>query len=103
RLEIVSRRGPAERHVEVSVDVDAARQQVLAGGVDDPIGGHVERGADGGDLVAVDEDVALIAIRGGYDRPALDQQTHSLAPLALGGSGLIHYPTRVLIRPSLHS
>ena len=33
----------AERHVEMRVRVDAARQHVLAGGVDHPVGREVER------------------------------------------------------------
>jgi len=38
-LEVVGGRGAAERHVHVRVRVDAAREDVLAGGVD----GHVPR------------------------------------------------------------
>ena len=37
-LEVVARRRAAERHVEVRVRVDAAGEDVLAAGVDDPVG-----------------------------------------------------------------
>jgi hypothetical protein len=41
---------PSERHVEMGVRVDAAREDVLAGRVDDLVGFDVERLADQRDL-----------------------------------------------------
>ena len=75
-LEVVGRRRAAERHVEMRVDVDAAGQHVLAGRVDHRVGVHVERRADDGDLLVLDEDVAAVLIRRGDDRAVLDQRAH---------------------------
>ena len=75
-LEIVGRGRAAERHVHVGVHVDAAGQDELALGVDDPIGRHRQGRADGGDLLALDEDVADVLISGGDDRAVLDQNAH---------------------------
>ena len=61
-LEVVGGGGAAKRHVHVGVDVDAARQHVLAGGVDHLVRRHVERGADDGDLLVLDQDVAFVLI-----------------------------------------
>ena len=44
------------------------------------IGREVERGADRRDALAVDEDVALIEIGRGDDRPALDEDAHLRSP-----------------------
>jgi hypothetical protein len=44
RLEVVDRDRAAEGHVQIGVGVDAARQHVLARGVDRPVGGDVEIG-----------------------------------------------------------
>ena len=57
-LEVVGRRRAAERHVEVRVHVDPAREDVLAGGIDDAIRGHRQRRPDRGDLLLLDEDVS---------------------------------------------
>ena len=61
-LERVGRLGAAERHLHVGVHVDAARHDVLAGGVDRAVGGDAQRvglpgGEDGDDRLAVDEHV----------------------------------------------
>ena len=59
-LERVLRERPAEGQLHVRVDVDAARDHVLAGRVDGLVGGHAmarQVGADRGDPLAVDEDV----------------------------------------------
>ncbi len=51
--------GPAEGHVEVRVDVDAARHDEQAGGVDKGVAGKGELGTHSADLLALDEDVSL--------------------------------------------
>ena len=71
-LEVVGRRRPAERHVEVRVRVDAAGDHELAGRVDD---GRVDRGRlavreDRGDRRALDEDVAEVVVDGRDDATA---------------------------------
>ena len=78
RLEVVDRDGAAERHVEMRVRVDAARQDVLAGGVDRPVGRDVEIGADERDPLALDEDVRDELVGGGDDAPSTDQDRHRL-------------------------
>ena len=78
-LEVVGRGRAAERHVHVGVDVDAAGQHVLAGGVDhlvDVGGGDVERHADDGDLLVLDQHVARVLIDRGDNRAVLDQCSH---------------------------
>ena len=73
RLDVVDRGRPAERHVEVRVRVDAARQQVLAARVDDPVRRLVERLADERDRLVVDVDVGHVVVGRGHDAAALDQ------------------------------
>ena len=77
-LEVVGRRRAAKRHVHVGVHVDAAGQHVLAGGVDHLVGLHVERRADDGDLLVLDQHVALVLIDRGDDGAVLDQCSHRL-------------------------
>ena len=72
-LDVVDRGRAAERHVEVRVRVDAARQQVLAARVDDPVGLLVERLADERDRLVLDEDVRDVVVGRGHDAAALDQ------------------------------
>ncbi len=72
-VDVVDRHRPAERHVEVRVRVDAARQHVLPGGVDDAIGVDVERLADERDALVVDEHVADVVVGRRHDAAALDQ------------------------------
>src|SRR4029078_4941268 len=66
----------AERHVEVRVRVDTARQHVLAGRVYRPVGGDVELGADECDPLALDEDVGDVVVGGGDDTPSANQDRH---------------------------
>ncbi len=76
-LEVVGRRRAAERHVEMRVRVDAARDHELARGVEDA-GVESGRGAGGedrGDRRALDEHVAPVVVDGGDDAPALDEKT----------------------------
>src|SRR5204863_3465682 len=56
------------------VDVDAAREDVLPLRVDDAIGVHPQRRADGRDLLAVDEHVAFVNIRRGDDDAVPDEE-----------------------------
>ena len=60
------------------VRVDAARQDVLAGGVDRPVGGDVEVGADQRDALALDEDVGDVVVGRGDDASSTDQDRHRL-------------------------
>ena len=56
-LERVLREGAAERQLHVGVDVDRARDDPFAGGVDRRVGGGLEIGTDEGDALPVDEDI----------------------------------------------
>src|SRR5581483_154729 len=75
-LDVVDRHGPAERHVEVRVRVDAARQHVLAGRVDDAVGGYIEVEPDEGDPLVFDEHVGDVVVGCGDDTTTFDQQRH---------------------------
>ena len=77
-LEVVDRDRAAERHVEMGVRVDAARQDVLPARVDRPFGRDVEVGADERDALALDEDVGDEVVGGGDDAPSADQDGHRL-------------------------
>src|ERR1019366_2743426 len=71
--EIVGAGGAAEGHVEVGVAIDAAREDVHAGGVDDGgIGGGGDAGADFLDDFARDEDVGGDGVGGGDDFTVTD-------------------------------
>ncbi len=72
-FEIVGAGGAAERHVEVGVAIDAAGEDVHAGGVDD-FGGAVFRDAraDFLDEFAFDEDVGGDCVGGGDDGAVAD-------------------------------
>ena len=78
--EVVARDGSSEEHLEVRVRVDRARDHVLAGGVDDLVGGNVERLADQRDRAVVDEDVADVVVGRGHDPAALDEYRHEPQP-----------------------
>ena len=68
-FEIVAGGGTAEGHVEMCVDVDAARQQQHAGRVDHPVG-RADRDVGGNlaDLFAVDHDVGRERLLGCHHR-----------------------------------
>src|SRR5206468_2137487 len=77
-LEVVGGRAPAERHVEVRVNVDAAGDDVLPGCVDRLIGRQTgKRGlspiSDRGDLFVLDQDVPAVLVGRRDDRSAADQ------------------------------
>ena len=83
RLDVVDRDRSAEGHVEMRVRVDAAGQHVLAGCVDHLVCWVVERFADQGDPLAVDEHVGDIVVRRRDDAAILDQHGHSGSPFSV--------------------
>jgi hypothetical protein len=85
RLDVVDRRRPAERHVEMRVRVDAAGKHVLPGCIDHSLGLDIDRFADQRDPLAFDVDVADVVVRRGDDAAALDQYGH----LQISSSGPI--------------
>ena len=87
-LEAVRSEGSTERKLHVGVDVDAPRNDVLAGGVDHLVGCPLASScSQGGDLVAFDEDVSLEAPGVGDNETILDKDGH-LASIACGGKSL---------------
>jgi hypothetical protein len=80
RLDVVDRDRPAERHVEVRVRVDAARQQVLAARVDHAVRVDVERLADQRHALVLDVHVGDVVVGRGHDAAALDQHGHGPLP-----------------------
>ena len=58
------------------VRIDAARHYVAPRRVEDMVGGVVEIGADGDDLVMLHEDVGLLGQIGGDDGAAFDEFGH---------------------------
>ena len=87
RRDVVDRDGPAERHVEVRMRIDQSGEDVLARGVDDPVGIDVERLAEHRDALVLDEDVADVVVGGRDDPPALDQCRHVISPPSAESSG----------------
>ena len=82
-LERVLGERPAERQLHVGVDVDGARDDVLARGVDRLVGGHAggrEAGTDRGDRLAVDQDVGGVRAVRGDDGAVRDQRAHRVPP-----------------------
>jgi hypothetical protein len=71
RLEVVGGSAAAKRHVEMRVDVDAARKQVFPRGIDHAIRLHRQHRADDRDLLALDQHVALVQVGGRDDGAAL--------------------------------
>ena len=79
RLEVVDRDRAAERHVEMRVRVDAARQDVLAAARRSSRSAATSRSvADQRDALALDEDVGDVVVGGGDDAPSPDQDRHRL-------------------------
>ncbi len=74
---ILGERAP-ERQLHVGMDVDAARDHVLAGRVDGLVGGHRHRQvpSDEGDRLAVDQHVGGGRAVGADDGPVGDQRAH---------------------------
>lgn len=86
RLEGVRGEGAAERQLHVGVGVDAARDDVLAGGVDGPLGRPRlgRRGAgrgEGDDPAVLDQDVGMDLVGRGDDEAITDDGTaHAPSP-----------------------
>ena len=85
------RLGAAERHLHVGVHVDAARHDVLAGGVDGAVGGDAEGVGlagrqHGGDRLAVDQHVGRAAARSALTTvpPVISVVRHRLDQLVVG-------------------
>src|SRR4029450_8328147 len=81
------------------VRVDAPRQYVLAGGVDRAVGMDVERLADQGDPLVLDEDVSNVVVRRRDDTTALDQDRHD-APFSAEGTRRAPPPRELRLLPS---
>ena len=79
-LEVVGRDRAAERHLHVGVAVDAAGDDVLAGGVDDRVGRPALAGAQGDDLLVLDQHVDRELVGRGDDEPARDERSHLRRP-----------------------
>ncbi len=77
-LECVLREGPAERQLHVGVDVDPARDDVLALRVDRLVGGHAlpQVQPDLADRLTVDQHVGGVRALGGDDGAVRDQGAH---------------------------
>ena len=85
-FEIVAGRGSAEGHVEMRVDVDAARQQQHAGCVDHAagvLGG--QRWRDVADLFAIDQDVGGEGALGRDYGSVSDQRARHVTIIAKDG------------------
>jgi hypothetical protein len=80
RRDVVDRHRAPEGHVEMGMRVDAARENVLPGRVDDAVGVDVERLPDHRNPFPVDEDVADVVVGGRDDPSALDQCRHVTSP-----------------------
>ncbi len=96
RLEGVGGGGAAERQLHVGVGVDAAGDDVLAGRVDDLVDVALEvdaqqagsRREDGGNGLAVDQDIRHGGPGGVDHRPALDQSCAHASPPPPGAAPL---------------
>src|SRR5439155_19625744 len=104
RLDVVDRHRAAEGHVEVRMRIDAAREHILAGGVDHPVGRHVERFADQRDRLVLDVEIRDVIVGGGDDATAVNQNRHLLVLLAARGRERradAALATRVYLPPAL--
>ena len=72
--------GAAERHLDVRVRVDRARDDVLPGRVDHLVGRDVERLTDQRDGAVVDVHVTDVVVGRGDDTAAFDQDGHGFQP-----------------------
>jgi hypothetical protein len=86
RRDVVDRHRPAEGHVEVGMRVDAAREHVLAGRIDQTVRIDIEGLSDHRDPLTVDEHVADVVIGGGDDPATLDQYRHVTSHPSCGES-----------------
>lgn len=88
-LEGVGGEGAAERQLHVGVDVDATRDHVLPGGVDDAVagpgrGGRGAGGGEGGDTAVLDQDVGVGLVGRGDDEATADHGTAAHAGRSAG-------------------
>ena len=74
-VEILDRLQALELHVHVGVHVDGARQQIEARDIDFPLR-RAEVEAEARDPAALDADVGVEGVAGGYDRAAAQDQVH---------------------------
>ncbi len=74
--EVVSGADVAERHIEVRVNIDAARQQQAARRVDHAVDGLGEAGADRGNALAIHQDVGALLSVGVDDGSVAQEGTH---------------------------
>ena len=73
-LEVIGTGGPAKRHVEMRVDIDSTRHDVLALSIDDArrivLG---QASANGVDLAVDNSYICCISVRRGHDSSILDE------------------------------
>ena len=81
-VEVVDGRLASPRHLEMRVRVDRSRQDVLARSVDHLVRRDVERLADEGDALVLDEDVGDVVVGRRDHATALDQHGHLQAPFS---------------------
>jgi len=79
-VEVIRRECAAEGELHVRVDIDAAGNDVLAGGIDALRARGLEALPDHGDLLTVDEDVALVRVGRSHDRPVRDERLRHVLP-----------------------
>ena len=96
--DVVDRDGAAERHVEVRMRVDRAREHELAGGVDHPVGSDVERRADQRYPLALDEHVGDGRVGCRHDPATLDQHGHGASSRPVVRPGPMLGPGALMLR-----
>ena len=74
--EVVGREGATEGQLHVGVDVDRARHDVAVFGVDHLVGAGGEPTSDGGDLLAIDQDIGFGRVARRHHRAVFDQRPH---------------------------
>ncbi len=93
-FDVVDRHRSAERHVEMRVRIDAARQHVLARRVDHLVGLHVERLADQGDRLVVDVEIRDVVVGRGDDATIANQNRHHASSIFGFGAAASAAPKR---------
>ena len=79
RIKVVRRERPTERELHVGMHVDATRDHVLACRVDTFRARRLEILPDHRDLLVLDEDIGLVRVGGGHDRPVGDERLPHVA------------------------
>ena len=77
-LEVVRGHGAAERHLDMGVGIDPARDDESSRRIDDGIGVDHQVAADQGDGLVTDEEVGTVVVDRGDDSSILDQHAHCL-------------------------